>query len=104
MLSIDLLNKNDLFSKHNIGVPLHICDLKEMIIIQDHPQLERIWNNTISRRLKLNLKYSYQLYFRLPKKMFTKEMFRKMIESSLLLKRLEASDSEWIYCWILISA
>ena len=74
------------------------------MIIKDHSQLERIWNNTISRGLKLNLKYSYQLYFRLPKKMFTKEMFRKMIESSLLLKRLEASDSEWIYCWILISA
>ena len=103
MLCFDLLNKNELFSKHNIEFPLHICALKEMII-KDHPQLERIWNNTISRGLKLNLKYSYQLYFRLPKKMFTKEMFRKMIESSLLLKRLEASDPEWIYCWIFISA
>ena len=85
MLCFDLLNKNELFSKHNIGVPLHICDLKEMII-KDHPSLERIWNNTISRGLKSNLKYSYRLYFRLPKKIFTKEMFRKMIESSLLLK------------------
>ena len=41
VLCFDLLNKNELFSKHIIGVPLHICDLKEMII-KDHPQLERI--------------------------------------------------------------
>ena len=78
MLSIDLLNKIELFSKHNIGIPLHIYDFKEMII-KDHPSLERISNNTISRGLKSNLKYSYQLYFKLPKKIFTKEMFRKMI-------------------------
>ena len=103
MLCFDILNKNELFSKHNIGIPLHICDLKEMII-KDHPQLERIWNNTISRGLKLNLKYSYQLYFRLPKKMFTKEIFERWLNLLFLLKRLEASDSEWIYSWFLISA
>ena len=33
----------------------------------------------------------------MPQKIFTREMYRKMIESSLLLKRLEDSDSEWIY-------
>ena len=40
VLCFDLLNKNELFSKHNIGVPLHICDLNEMII-KDCPSLER---------------------------------------------------------------
>ena len=67
------------------------------MIIKDHPLLEGISNNTISRGLKSNLKYFYQLYSKLPKKIFTKEMFRKMIESSLLLKRLEASNLRWIY-------
>ena len=102
VLSIDLLNKIELISKHNIGIPLHICDFKE-IIIKDHRLIEWISNNIISRGLKSNLKSSYQLYSKLPKKIFIKEIFRKMIESSLLLKRMETSDSEWIYWWIFIS-
>ena len=56
------------------------------MIIRDHPHLKRISNNKISRCLKTNLKCSYQLYSKIPQKIFTEEMLRKMIESSLLLK------------------
>ena len=83
----------EILLKNSIGNPLHICDFKEMII-RDHPHLKGISNNSISRCLKTNLKCSYQLYSKIPQKIFTEEMLRKIIESSLLLKELETRDSE----------
>ena len=67
------------------------------MLVKEFPSLEGISDNTISRKLKSDLKYSYQLFSKIPRKALKEEMIRKMIESSLLLKKLEYTAIEWIY-------
>ena len=96
LLSSEHTNKIELFLKNNIGTPLHIWDIKK-ILVGEFPILEGISNNTISRKMKSGMKFSYQLFSKIPQIFLIEEMFRKLLESSLLLKNLEASNTEWIY-------
>ena len=93
LLTLDHVEKLGSFSKNSVGIPLYISDFKQMLV-KEFPSLEGISDNTISRKLKSDLKYSYQLFSKIPRKALKEETIRKMIESSLLLKKLEYTGIE----------